>query len=271
MPLYMDLHKIDGVTPQALANAHLKDLDVQEKYGVRYLRYWFNEPAGKIFCLADAPSAEVAITVHRESHGLVPEEIIEVEGRDVEVFLGTIAEVPRGQNPPPDTAFRAILFTDMEGSTALTQRLGDKAAMEVLRAHDAIINQALDAHGGSRVKHTGDGVMASFASVAKAVACAVTIQRQFCSYNDTSSTPVRVRLGLCAGEPVEEHNDLFGASVQLAARICAHAGPDEVLVANVIRELCIGKGFSFEDRGDATLRGFDEPVRLHAVRWRESD
>jgi class 3 adenylate cyclase len=271
MPLYMDLHKVQGVTPQALANAHLKDLDVQEKYGVRYLRYWFNEPAGKIFCLADAPSAEAAITVHRESHGLLPEEIIEVEGRDVEGFLGTTDEVPRGQTPPPDNAFRAILFTDMEGSTALTQQLGDKAAMEVMHAHDAIIDEALAAHGGSRVKHTGDGVMASFASVAQAVACAVSIQRGFARHNDASDHPIRVRLGLSAGEPVEEHNDLFGASVQLAARICAHAGPDEILVANVIRELCIGKGFSFEDRGDATLRGFDAAVRLHAVRWREGD
>jgi class 3 adenylate cyclase len=267
----MDLHEVQGVTPEALANAHLKDLDVQEKYGVRYLRYWFNEPAGKIFCLADAPSAEAAITVHRESHGLLPEEIIEVEGRDVEGFLGTTAEVPRGQSPPPDSAFRAILFTDMEGSTALTQRLGDKAAMEVMRAHDAIIDEALAARGGSRIKHTGDGIMASFPSVAQAVACAVTIQRRFAAHNDNSSNPVRVRLGLCAGEPVEDRNDLFGASVQLAARICAHAGPGEVLVANVVRDLCLGKGFAFEDRGDATLRGFDEPVRLHAVRWAEGD
>jgi class 3 adenylate cyclase len=80
-----------------------------------------------------------------------------------------------------------------------------------------------------------------------------------------------VRLGHCAGEPVEDRNDLFGASVQLAARICAHAGPGEVLVANVVRDLCLGKGFAFEDRGDATQRGFDEPVRLHAVRWPEGD
>ena len=270
MPLYMDLHKVEGVTPEALANAHLKDLDSQEKYGVRYLRYWFNEPAGKIFCLADAPNAEAAITVHRESHGLLPEEIIEVEGRDVEVFLGTTAEVPRGQNPPPDTAFRAILFTDMEGSTALTQRIGDKAAMDVMRAHDAIIEKALAEHGGSRVKHTGDGVMASFASVAHAVACALAIQRQFAAHNEGSSHPIRVRLGLSAGEPVEEHNDFFGAAVQLAARICAHAAPEEVLVANVIRELSIGKGFTFEDRGEVSLRGFDDPVHLYAVRWRET-
>jgi len=73
MPLYMDLHKLQGVTPEALANAHLKDLDVQDKYGVRYLRYWFNELAGKIFCLAEAPSADVAIAVHREAHGLLPD------------------------------------------------------------------------------------------------------------------------------------------------------------------------------------------------------
>ena len=154
MPLYMDLHKLQGVTPDALANAHLKDLDVQDKYGVRYLRYWFNEPVGKIFCLAEAPSADVAIAVHREAHGLLPDEIIEVEGKDVEGFLGTAEEVPRGQTPPSDTAFRAVLFTDIEGSTALTQRLGDTRAMEMLRLHDSTVRGVLSETNGREIKHT---------------------------------------------------------------------------------------------------------------------
>jgi len=266
MPLYMDLHKLQGVTPEALANAHLKDLDVQDKYGVRYLRYWFNEPAGKIFCLAEAPSADVAIAVHREAHGLLPDEIIEVEGKDVAGFLGTVEEVPRGQTPSPDTAFRAVLFTDIEGSTALTQRFGDARAMEFLRLHDSTVRHALDETGGSEVKHTGDGIMASFASVARAVECAIKVQQAL-----AAEYSVRLRVGISAGEPVEESNDLFGAVVQLAARACSKAAAGQIIVSSVVRDLCIGKGFGFTDRGRARLKGFEEPVRLYEVSWRGSE
>jgi class 3 adenylate cyclase len=263
MPLYMDLHKLQGVTPEALANAHLKDLDVQDKYGVRYLRYWFNEPAGKIFCLAEAPSADIAIAVHREAHGLLPDEIIEVESKDIQGFLGTTEEVPRGQMPPPDTAFRAVLFTDIEGSTALTQRLGDQRAMEFLRLHDSTVRSALSDTSGTEVKHTGDGIMASFGSVVRAVECAIRVQQAL-----SAEDSVRLRVGISAGEPVEESNDLFGAAVQLAARACSKALAGQIIVSGVVRDLCIGKGFDFAGRGRARLKGFDEPVRLYEVRWR---
>jgi hypothetical protein len=80
MPLFMDEHKaVDGLTAQALADAHKRDLEVQEKHGVKYIKYWFNEQAGKVYCLVDAPNSEAANTVHREAHGLVADEIIEVQ------------------------------------------------------------------------------------------------------------------------------------------------------------------------------------------------
>ena len=80
MPLFMDTHeKVDGLTAEAVAGAHQRDLEVQNKHGVRYLRYWFNEPAGRVYCLVDAPTKEAAVTVHREAHGLVADEIVEVK------------------------------------------------------------------------------------------------------------------------------------------------------------------------------------------------
>ena len=80
MPLYLDVHhKIDGLNAEALGHAHQKDLEVQNKYGVSYLRYWFDEGTGKVFCLVQAPSKEAAAAVHREAHGLVADEIIEVK------------------------------------------------------------------------------------------------------------------------------------------------------------------------------------------------
>ena len=276
MPLYMDLHKLDGVTAEDVAQAHVQDEEIQGKYGVKYLTYWFNEAVGKIFCLVDAPSVNAAVAVHRE-HGLITDEIIEVDQGAVEGFLGKVQAVPAttepsgsGGEPSIDTAFRAILFTDMQGSTALTQHLGDAGAMELLRVHNTLIRDALHAHNGSEVKHTGDGIMASFAVVSGAVACAIAIQTAFASHNDQGpDTPIHIRIGLTAGEPVMENEDLFGAAVQLASRICDCAEPGAILVANVIRELCMGKAFLFADTGDIALRGFEDPVRLYEVRWRD--
>jgi class 3 adenylate cyclase len=162
-----------------------------------------------------------------------------------------------------------ILFTDMEGSTTLTQRLGDVGAQEVLRTHNRIIRDALKAQDGSETKHTGDGIMASFAAASKALECAVAIQRAFATHNEGTDEAIQVRIGLNAGEPVAEEKDLFGTAVQLAARICAHAEPGQILASNVVRELAAGKKFLFSDCGDVALRGFDDPVRLYELRWRD--
>ena len=162
---------------------------------------------------------------------------------------------------------RTVLFTDVEGSTALTERLGDAKAREVLREHERIVRVALRAHGGFEVKAMGDGFMASFSSATGALECAIATQRAFAQHNESAEQPIRVRIGLNAGEPIAEAEDLFGTAVNLAARIAAQAAGGEILVANVVRELAAGKGFLFADRGDVALRGFEDPVRLFEVRW----
>ena len=274
MALYMDRHEGVTQTPEEIAQIHLKDLEVQGKYGVRYVTYWVEAEAQQAFCLVDAPSKEAAEAVHREAHSdSMSNEIIEVTQRVVEEFMGKITDTPAAIDPATtdmQSALRIILFTDMEGSTAITQRLGDARAVELLHTHDAVIREALNAHSGREVKHTGDGIMASFVSASRALGCAIAIQRGFASHNEQNpDVPIRVRIGFSAGEPVEEHRDLYGATVQMAARICRHAEPGRILVSNVIRELAIGKDFLFADRGEVALRGFEEPVRLYEVRWRE--
>jgi hypothetical protein len=83
MPLFMDTHhKVDGLTADAVARAHKMDLAVQEQHGVNYLQYWFNEGTGRVYCLVEAPDAETAHAVHREAHGLVADEIVEVQTGD---------------------------------------------------------------------------------------------------------------------------------------------------------------------------------------------
>ena len=161
-----------------------------------------------------------------------------------------------------------ILFTDMEGSTELTSRLGDSPAQELLRDHNAIVREALANQGGTEIKHTGDGIMASFQSASLALQSAIEMQRAFAERNEARpDATVRVRIGLNAGEPVREQDDLFGTSVQLARRICDRAEPEQILASNVVRELVAGKGFLFAEQAETELRGFEDPVRLFQVRW----
>ena len=204
------------------------------------------------------------------NHAILPHEpAAEAVGKAVEEFLGEGEEGAAATAAPPREpgGLVTILFTDVEGSTALTQRLGDAKAQEVLRTHNRIVRDALEAHTGSEIKHTGDGIMASFSSATRALECAIAIQRAFAEHSESAEEPIRVRIGLNAGEPVAEEKDLFGTAVQLAARICAYAQPGEILAADVVQQLAAGKGFSFADKGEATLKGFEKPVRLHEVRW----
>jgi class 3 adenylate cyclase len=169
--------------------------------------------------------------------------------------------------------FVTVLFTDLVGHTEMMSRLGDDKGREVLREHERITREVLKAHGGTEVKTMGDGFMASFGSVTKAVECAVALQKAFDERNADvgarHASPLRVRCGLNAGEPIEEDGDLFGATVILASRIAARAEGGEILVADTVRGLCSGKGFSFADRGEFTAKGFEEPVRIYEVRWQE--
>ncbi|MCH7999245.1 MAG: adenylate/guanylate cyclase domain-containing protein, partial [Chloroflexi bacterium] len=176
--------------------------------------------------------------------------------------------------PAEAGAFRTVLFTDVEGSTALTQRLGDARARDVLREHERMVRAALSSHGGAEVKTMGDGFMASFTSATGALECAIAMQRAFAEHNESAEEPIKVRVGLNAGEPIAEDDpdgraDLFGTAVNLAARIAGEAEGGEVLASDVVRQLVAGKRFLFADRGETALRGFEEPVRLYEVHWRE--
>jgi class 3 adenylate cyclase len=165
-------------------------------------------------------------------------------------------------------AFHTIMFTDMEESTAMTQRLGDERAQSMVRHHDLIVGSALFARNGRQVKHTGDGIMAAFPTASAALECAISIQRAFAEHNAMNADEqVNVRIGINAGEPVAEGDDLFGTAVQLASRVCQQAVPGEILTTDVVRQLVAGKDFLFADKGSAALRGFEDPVRVFEVRW----
>jgi class 3 adenylate cyclase len=270
VPFYMDRHEFSGLTAAEAAAAHIKDIEIQGQFGVRFLTYWFDEERQTAFCLAEAPNADALEAVHRASHGFMAFQIIEVNAEMVARFMGGIVEHPPGE-PYVDTAFRTILFTDIEESTTLTQQLGDARAMELLRTHDGVVRRALERHHGSEVKHTGDGMMAAFPSVVGAIDSAVDMQRHLAEAGSGGGPLLRVRIGMAAGEPVTERNDLFGATVQLVARLCARAEPGSILVAGAVHDLALGKGYAFRSRGKLRLKGFESPMQAYEVEWQAAE
>ena len=164
-------------------------------------------------------------------------------------------------------SLRTILFTDVEGSTKLHQELGDEAARDLMRAHEEIVRKELAEHNGVEIKTMGDGFMASFGSAVAAVECAMALQRRFAQRNTSADQPIRIRIGMSAGEPIAEDGDLYGSAVNAAARIGAVAEADRIVVSDVVRQLVAGKGFEFDDLGPVELRGIDEPMPLYEGRW----
>ncbi|HEY6319686.1 MAG TPA: nickel-binding protein [Acidimicrobiia bacterium] len=268
--MFMDRHDAVTATAEQLADAHSLDLEAEKRYGVHYHTYWFDPDRRSVFCLVEGPDKDAVEAVHRDSHGLVADALVEV---DPNVPLNSLMG-PLPAHPPGEAytapAMRAIVFTDICGSVAQTAQLGDKGHLALLRDHNEVVRAELSSQGGREVKHTGDGIMASFTSVSSAVGFAIAVQAALNDRNEREAIPLHVSIGISAGEPVtDDHDDLFGAAVQLAARLCDAAEPGDIAVSVAVRELCIGKQFRFEDRGAVPLKGMPEPISMYAVAWRD--
>jgi len=266
----MDRHFSKDATRAAIKYAHERDLKIQDKHGVKFLTYWFDEDRCTAFCLVDAPNKEAIQEAHDEAHGGVPHEIIEVDPQVVEAFLGRVndpAPLTVSEEIELDSAFRVIMFTDLKDSTLMTTMYGDNKALHLLHIHNALTRNALRAHSGTEVKHTGDGIMASFKSVANAVDCALNIQEAFNTHNRANpEEALFVRIGLSAGEPIEEDGDLFGSAVQMAARLCALAEPNQILAAQIVRDQCLNMEQHFVPKDESNIKGFNEKSIFYEIR-----
>jgi class 3 adenylate cyclase len=193
----------------------------------------------------------------------------EEAARAIEAFLG---RAPTETLTSVAGSFRTILFTDLVGHTEMMARLGDNRGRDVLREHERITREALLGHGGFEVKTLGDGFMASFSSVSAAIASAIDLQRRIRQWN-AAAEPDRpvlaVRIGLNAGEPIQEGDDFFGSAVIIAARIAARAVGASIHVSNAVRELAAGKGFVFSDAGSFIPKGLNDELRVWEVAWEE--
>ena len=278
MPIFIDSHDLKGLdaTPAEVAQAHEADLETQEAYDVKFLTYWFDPERGEVSCLVDAPNAETVSQVHEEAHGGVPTAVFEVDMEEVRKFLGRVTDPqPAEDDPTPpyafiDSAFRVIMFTDMQDSTAMATILGDKEAIDILETHDAITIEAVQAHDGRIVKNTGDGFMAAFPNVGQAVRSAISLQQQLAAHNEENpDRPIHVRIGLNAGVPVDRSGDLFGITVQLAARVCAQADAKQILASGIIHELCDDPDLlsAYREFGRVQAKGFQYAVSLFEINW----
>ncbi len=197
-----------------------------------------------------------------------------ISSRDVRTSIGAVASSVGAERPDlrthaaPDGTV-TLLFTDIEGSTALNERLGDQRWMDVLRVHNAIVRGGIAAHGGYEVKSQGDGFMIAFGSARRALQCAIALQSAVAEHNGTADEPLRVRIGLHTGEPVREADDFYGRHVNLASRIADQAQGGEVLVSSLLKELTDSAGeFAFDDGREVELKGLTGQQRVFAVRWR---
>jgi class 3 adenylate cyclase len=179
-----------------------------------------------------------------------------------------ITELPfRGQTSPDGTT--TVVFTDIEGSTEMLERLGEERWLKVMREHNRMLRKRVSVHDGEIVKSQGDGFMIVFASVSAALACAVELQRIFRTYNARHpDEELRVRIGLHTGNIFQEQDDFLGRTVVVAARITGRARGGEVLVSATSKDYTehLGRwrfGPSFEFRA----KGLSSPQRVHVVDW----
>ncbi len=277
MPIYMDRHYVEGASTLAMETAHKQDLEIQGDFGVNLMTYWFDEERSTVFCLAKAPNEKALRDLHAQAHGFVPNEETEVDPLIVQAFLGRIEdpvvdrEATEGTDQGGiDTAYRLIMFTDMKDSTQIAVQLGDEKAMHLIRIHNAITREAIKANNGREVKTTGDGFLLSFVNSVDALDCAIAIQESFKEYNEKSPREkLYVRIGITAGEPIEERGDIYGTAVNLASRLCTQAKAGGVLITQIVRDEIEdgGEKVQFASGGTLTLKGFVEPVDVYEVFW----
>lgn len=261
MPIYMDVHIVPGVKARDVAEAHTKDILVQGEHECKCMTYWIDEERENVFCLIEAPAKEAVIEMHHKAHGLIPHKIIEVNSTLVESFLGRIYDPAEAETTDDglkvftETSFRILLLTKITDPVLLQHNLGVEKTNELLNQQSNIIRKHLAAYGGREVEHGGPGFIVSFASAAKAVSCALAIQKDI---PPADADLTGFRIGINAGEPIENSNKLFGDTIQLAGYMCALAKNFQIAVASPVKELVSKDHFQNARNNFLTLAPQDE-------------
>jgi class 3 adenylate cyclase/pimeloyl-ACP methyl ester carboxylesterase len=179
-------------------------------------------------------------------------------------LLGTETESDVEESVSDASGFRTVVFTDVVGSTEFMQRVGDEQGRSAMRSVERLVVEAAADHGGTVVKHLGDGSLISFGSNSNALAFAVALQHL------VEQEPLQIRVGMAAGEPIQEDGDIHGAVVSQASRVADLGTAGEVMVADSVHQLALGKGYTFEPAGEVSLKGFTQPTKVWKVSTQSS-
>ncbi len=234
----MDVHIVPGVQATDVAQAHHKDLLLQDSYGCKCMTYWIDEKREKVFCLIDAPSKEIVTELHSRAHGLIPNKVIEVDNSVVESFLGRIYDPEEAETNAAglkvfhDPSFRILLVTKTIDPVLLQYKLGKEEATDLIKKQNEIIIKQVSLFGGNNVEHAGEGFIVSFSVAAKAISCALSIREEI---EDAGKTGFRI--GIHCGEPVEKSNHLFGDTIQMARQLCNICKERNLSISGGVKDL----------------------------------
>jgi AraC-like DNA-binding protein len=240
MPIFMDLHIAPGVTATQVAEAHVKDVLIQERYRCKAMTYWMDEDRGSVFCLIEAPDKESVSQMHEKAHGLVPNEIIQVNSNVVKAFLGRINDPENAIEEPEtrlkifsDPAFRVVLVSKTLDARLLQHKLGKERTQELLLLYGTIVRDESQHYGGREVYLKEGGFVFSFVSASQAMECALTVQKKLAG----SAALMGLRFGLHAGVPVAKSDAIFGSTIRFAQFLCDISKDNQVATSSVVRKL----------------------------------
>lgn len=242
MPIFMDFHIISDITVDEVKRGHLADLEVQDKYNVKYHQFWVNEEAGTLFCLIEGPDKESCEKVHKEAHGNVACQIVEVESGFYKAIMGESFQIDHGlvmhKDGKIDKAYRFVLVVDIRGITK-AEDIGEFKKLVLPDKPRKLIRRILPGYQGREIRNT-DSMIAVFAQAERAVACAFEIQNQLLKRIDTSQDDawnITFKIGIGGGQPVTMQDEFFEKTIRLAQRLCLIAEENEIVASNLVRKL----------------------------------
>lgn len=246
MPIYMDRHEVgDTVTAEMVAQIHLEDLKIQQKYHCKGLTYWFDDHRKMAFCLIEAPDRNAIIQMHDHAHGNVPHQVIEVDKTIVESFLGRIEDPEKAKdtdlNIINEPAFRTIMMISIEHHSF--KHADPFVVFSNLRQVYEQIHTILNGYNGTIVQQKSAGTLISFRTVTEAVLCAFQIQEKYRTFRTLYQVDfTELSIGIHAGIPVTDKTSIFEDTLKLAQRMCIISAAG-IVVSTEIRQLFESENF----------------------------
>lgn len=250
MPIFMDRHDVPGITAEHIYEVHQADRRVQHKFGCKTLTYWFDEGSGLAFCLIDAPESRAVIEMHKEAHGAVPHQIIEVETNLVQAFLGRITYPKPPEHSKErdlyinESAIRTIIYIDFKNVEMPLSIFGEDLSVKGLNNYHEVVHQTMNQHGCRKIKDADNGYIASFVTESDAINCAKEILDNFNKYNfGNPGKEIYAAIGISLGAPVTENNEFFGETIQQAKRLSYIAGNGQIFISSSVNSINIKSNF----------------------------